>query len=77
MASAREHADPARIAIDLRQADSDLVLTVRDDGTGWDDNAPPNEGPGLHLMRYRASLIGASLTLTTRDGKTVVECRLP
>ncbi len=77
VANAREHADPTRITIDLRQEDSNLVLTVRDDGTGWDDDGPPDEGLGLHLMRYRANLIGASLALTTRDGDTVVECRLP
>ena len=77
VANAREHADPTRIAIDLRREGSDLVLTVRDDGTGRDDDGPPDEGLGLHLMRYRANLIGASLTLTTRDGDTVVECRLP
>ncbi|WP_233993509.1 CheR family methyltransferase [Salinibacter altiplanensis] len=77
VANAREHADPTRIAIDLRREDSDLVLTVRDDGKGWDDDGPPDEGLGLHLMRYRAGLIGGSLALTTRDGATVVECRLP
>jgi two-component system CheB/CheR fusion protein len=70
VANAREHADPTRIAIDLWREDSDLVLTVRDDG-------PPDEGLGLHLMRYRANLIGASLALITRDGDTVVECCLP
>jgi len=77
VANAREHADPARIAIDLKREDSDLVLTVRDDGTGWNDDGPPDEGLGLHLMRYRASLMDTSLTLTTRDEETVVECRLP
>ncbi|WP_263792657.1 chemotaxis protein CheB [Salinibacter sp.] len=77
VANAREHADPTRIAVDLRRDDSDLVLTVRDDGVGWDDDDPPDGGLGLHLMRYRANLVGASLTLTTRDGETAVECRLP
>ena len=77
VANAREHADPTRIAIDLKREDSDLVLTVRDDGTGWNDDGPPDEGLGLHLMRYRASLMDTSLTLTTRDEETVVECRLP
>ncbi|MCS3698655.1 signal transduction histidine kinase [Salinibacter ruber] len=31
----------------------------------------------MHLMRYRANLIGARLTLTSDDEETVVECRLP
>ncbi|WP_103019724.1 CheR family methyltransferase [Salinibacter altiplanensis] len=77
VANAREHADPTRIAVDLRREDSDLVLTVRDDGVGWDEDDPPDDGLGLHLMRYRANLIGASLALATRNGETAVECRLP
>ncbi|WP_263784561.1 chemotaxis protein CheB [Salinibacter grassmerensis] len=77
VANAREHADPTRISIDLGRENADLVLTVRDDGDGWDGAAPEEEGLGLHLMRYRADLIGATLTLTSGDENTVVECRLP
>ncbi|WP_251922625.1 chemotaxis protein CheB [Salinibacter ruber] len=77
VANAREHANPERITIGLREEDSGLVLAVRDDGRGWDGETPEEEGLGLHLMRYRANLIGATLRLTSDDGETVVECRLP
>ena len=77
VANAREHADPSRIQIGLTEEGSDLVLFVRDDGRGWDGEAPDDEGLGLHLMRYRANLIGATLTLSSGDGQTVVACRLP
>ncbi|MEF8817897.1 MAG: chemotaxis protein CheB, partial [Salinibacter sp.] len=77
VANAREHADPDQITIDWRQDDSELVLSVRDDGVGWEGEVPDEEGLGLHLMRYRANLIGASLEIATRSGETVVECRLP
>ena len=77
VANAREHADPEQITIGLTEEDSDLVLTVRDNGAGWDGDGPGEEGLGLHLMRHRANLIGATLHLTSDDGETVVECRLP
>ncbi|WP_240328357.1 CheR family methyltransferase [Salinibacter ruber] len=77
VANAREHADPSRIQLGLREEDADLVLSIRDDGRGWDGETPDDEGLGLHLMRYRANLIGARLTLTSDDEETVVECRLP
>ncbi|CBH22825.1 protein-glutamate methylesterase CheB (plasmid) [Salinibacter ruber M8] len=77
VANAREHADPSRIQLGLREEGSGLVLSIRDDGRGWDGETPDDEGLGLHLMRYRANLIGATLTLSSGDGQTVVECRLP
>ncbi|MCS4088154.1 two-component system CheB/CheR fusion protein [Salinibacter ruber] len=77
VANAREHADPSRIQLGLREEGADLVLSIRDDGRGWDGETPEEEGLGLHLMRYRANLIGATLRLTSDDGETVVECRLP
>ena len=77
VANAREHADPSRIQLGLTEEGSDLVLSVRDDGRGWEGDTPEDEGLGLHLMRYRANLIGATLTLSSGDGQTVVACRLP
>ena len=77
VANAREHADPSRIQLGLTEEGSGLVLSIRDDGRGWDGDTPEEEGLGLHLMRYRANLIGATLRLTSDDGQTVVECRLP
>jgi two-component system CheB/CheR fusion protein len=77
VANAREHADPSRIQLGLREEGSGLVLSIRDDGRGWEGDTPEEEGLGLHLMRYRANLIGATLRLTSDDGETVVECRLP
>ncbi|MCS4158144.1 sensor histidine kinase, partial [Salinibacter ruber] len=77
VANAREHADPSRIQLGLTEEGANLVLSIRDDGRGWDGETPDDEGLGLHLMRYRTNLIGARLTLTSDDEETVVECRLP
>ena len=77
VANAREHGNPDWIEVELTADGADLVLCIRDDGDGWEGERPSDEGLGLHLMRYRANLIGASLTLSCSDGETVVECRLP
>jgi two-component system CheB/CheR fusion protein len=76
--NAREHANPSEIQVDLRRRDGNLVLRVRDDGTGLPDSLDEVEGLGIRTMRYRANLIGASLTLETTAGDaTVVRCTLP
>ncbi|NBB72733.1 MAG: PAS domain S-box protein [Bacteroidetes bacterium] len=76
--NAIKHADPGAIAIRLAVEDGQLVLTVRDDGMGIPDHTEPTDGLGLHMMQYRAELIGANLTVEpAAEGGTVMQCRLP
>lgn len=55
-----------------------LSLTVRDDGTGFDPDAPPNpHGFGLISMRERAAAMGAELDIRSIPGEgTQVVLRL-
>jgi two-component system CheB/CheR fusion protein len=76
--NARKHASPNEIQVDLRRREDNLVLRVRDDGKGLPDNLDEAEGLGIRTMRYRANLIGTSLTFETgKGGTTVVRCALP
>lgn len=60
--NAVKHAGAERIDIALRRRDDGLVLTVTDDGVGLPASAGrKGEGMGLHIMRYRASVLGADL----------------
>jgi two-component system sensor histidine kinase UhpB len=43
------------------------VLTVRDDGRGLPPHGPA--GTGIHGMRERAMLIGATLTIDSAPGE--------
>ena len=53
------------------------MLTVRDDGKGFDSNANGN-GMGLRIMRYRAQCIGGSCEVQSSPAKAlVVRCRVP
>ena len=54
-------------------------MTVEDDGHGMALSArtAASDGMGMKIMRYRASIVGASLEIGARDGGgTVVRCLL-
>lgn len=76
--NAVRHAQGTRVELRLRSDDGDVVLTVHDDGIGIDPEAAKNGGMGLHTMRYRAHLIGATLSVKPApEGGTDIVCRLP
>ena len=76
IANALKHGQPEHILIALESNNGQLILQVADDGVGF-DTAQKNEGMGLKTMRYRASLIGGSATVSPVDsGGTLVTCRI-
>lgn len=71
--NAVRHAAPRRIIISLDVEENRCILTVRDDGSGMTTDA--HGGMGINLMRYRARMIGAELTITSAQGQgTAVVC---
>jgi len=75
--NAAGHSGAGEIRLGLAVDDEKLVVTVEDDGHGISTNAGANGGMGLKIMRYRASIVGASLEIGARDGGgTVVRCSL-
>ena len=55
--------------------DGGVTLSIRDDGVGLTDQADATPGMGLKIMRYRASLIGATLHVeSAEDGGSLVTC---
>ncbi|OQY68019.1 MAG: hypothetical protein B6D46_04915 [Polyangiaceae bacterium UTPRO1] len=76
------HAAPTRIEVRLALEIGSLVVTVRDDGRGFDADkeaaTPRATGVGMLGMRERAELIGGTLEITSALGKgTIVSARLP
>jgi nitrate/nitrite-specific signal transduction histidine kinase len=45
------------------------VVTVEDDGCGVPPGAEHKGGMGLKIMRYRATIIGATLNIVSREGR--------
>jgi PAS domain S-box-containing protein len=75
--NAVEHGRAHKVEIDLAVDRDNMVLTVRDDGKGFDRSAASN-GMGLRIMRYRAQCIGGSCEVqSNRTEGTIVICRVP
>jgi PAS domain S-box-containing protein len=75
--NAAKHARARTIRITLA-SDRDLVLRIQDDGVGMPAERVEGRGLGLRIMRNRAAIIGAQLTLEPSvPSGTAVTCRLP
>ncbi|MDQ6522035.1 sensor histidine kinase [Nocardioides sp. LHD-245] len=79
LSNVAKHADARRVAVTLSYLDDEVMLDVRDDGTGFDPGTP--SGPtsfGLRGMRQRAERLAGVLDVETEPGGgTVVSVRLP
>lgn len=74
--NALKHGAATEIAIQLRSADGMAVLEVSDNGVGISD-LRESSGRGLHIMAYRAGLIGAVMTVRKVEPRgTIVSCAL-
>jgi PAS domain S-box-containing protein len=74
-----KHACAEHASVSLQGIDHDLLLSVRDDGIGF-DRAEVKENPGLGLssMRERAKLIHGELSIQSEPEKgTVITVRAP
>ena len=79
--NAFRHAQARRIIVEIRYDKRLFRLTVRDNGTGIDDEAIRQEPAGhfgLHGMRERAEIVGGRLEVwSKRDTGTEVELSIP
>jgi PAS domain S-box-containing protein len=76
--NAIKHGRPRNILIRLTADHGRGTLLVEDDGTGISKTREHAQGMGLHIMNYRASMIGG--TLDVRPGRmrgTAVTCTFP
>lgn len=64
----------ANVTFEAAQREGEIVLTLTDDGAGFDATAA-HEGYGLNNMRTRAQKIGGGLEIISQTGKTEVRFR--
>jgi ligand-binding sensor domain-containing protein len=68
--NAVKHSNARTLQVSLDETPQQLRLSVRDDGTGFDENgASPDGHYGLVGMRERAAQIGAAFRLTSTPGR--------
>lgn len=81
--NAVKHAEASSVNVRLTYNDSEVGVTVKDDGVGFDPDSrsAPGEGSrgfGMISMRERARLLGGTLTVESEPGRgTQVQARVP
>jgi PAS domain S-box-containing protein len=78
ISNAARHSRAKTIALALRRTANETTLSITDDGCGFPASASRSGGMGLRIMKYRAEMIGAALTIgATKEGDgTSVVCVL-
>ena len=81
LTNVRKHAKAGHASVELRRQDGSVLITVTDDGVGFDPSARRrSEMPqvGLTTMRERAESIGGTLTIESTPGRgTTVRSEVP
>jgi PAS domain S-box-containing protein len=76
--NAIKHGRAKNITIGLAVVKGGGVLTIRDDGCGFEVGSNRKSGLGLRIMNYRAKMIGGSLSVeSSLGGGTFVRCYFP
>jgi len=68
LSNVARHADAKSAAVRLVRAGPDALLSIEDDGSGFDARAD-SSGNGLRNMRERASSLGGALRISSRNGR--------
>lgn len=76
LANIRKHAAASTATVSLRVANGEAVLTVTDDGRGFDPDAP-STGFGLEGLRQRLALVAGRVDVASSPGGTTLIARLP
>ncbi len=75
--NANKHAQAREIVVKLERSPHGMVLRVMDDGVGFHNEPKLKHGLGLHIMHYRAQLVGGRLEIDSqKQGGTCVSCYL-
>ena len=74
-----KHSRATNVLLELRERDGHIELRIEDDGIGLTPGGvEAGPGMGLHIMDYRARIIGGRLRIEPRaGGGTVISCLVP
>lgn len=78
LSNALRHSEATKVRLSLHENDQSVVLTVFDNGCGFDPKREKVASYGLKTMRERAEEIGGHFVLTTHEGEgTSIHIRVP
>ena len=76
--NAIKHGGARNLVLRLAIENGSGALQILDDGSGIPEQREISQGMGLHIMRYRSSMIGGRLEISPNEGQgTVVCCTFP
>ena len=77
--NALKHAQPRDVWIAVREEGEDIVLSLKDNGVGFDTSAPGPEGHfGMAMMRERAQVGGGRFDVESAPGEgATITVRFP
>jgi len=76
--NANKHAQAREIVVRLDRSPRGMVLHITDDGVGFRNDSKLKGGLGIHIMNYRAQLLGGRLEIESpKRGGTCISCYLP
>jgi signal transduction histidine kinase len=74
----RRHANAHRIRLRVDEGLEEIMVSIQDDGKGFDPENVTSEGFGLKIMSERAASVGGRITIYSKDGQgTTLEIILP
>jgi PAS domain S-box-containing protein len=76
--NAIRHGKATRVVITLAAGKAGVTLCIRDNGRGFPETLPETRGMGMEIMKYRARMIGGSLSHRRGKGQGAgLVCLLP
>lgn len=73
--NAVKHSGCSRIDVTLKIDETDIILSVKDNGKGFDKKSDP--GLGLKIMKYRAGIINGHMQIFSSSTGTILICSVP
>jgi NarL family two-component system sensor histidine kinase YdfH len=72
------HAQAHNVDVEVRMKDQNLMVTIQDDGAGFDPASIPSGHYGILGMQERVRLVNGSFEIESAEGKgTVLEIQIP
>lgn len=75
--NACKHSGASYVQVKLNIDNDVLLVLVIDNGKGFDNEIISNDGLGIRIMKYRANIIGAWLTIESTNAGTQITCSIP
>ena len=73
--NALKHSNATRVVLQLGRSTKGLILTVRDNGSGFQPDVVDAKSMGLRIMQHRCGLIDGTLSVKSSPGQgCVIQC---